>query len=120
MRFPTLQVIFAESALGWGPFLLEYADHQFEQDRVYLEGYDLKPSEIFKRQCYLTGWYDPVAVHASYLPVDHILWATNFPTTTSTWPTSAAALDRNLEGLTEEQRGLVQWGNAARLYREGS
>lgn len=117
MRFPDLQVVFAESALGWGSFLLEYADHQFEQDRVYLEGYDLKPSEIFKRQCYLTGWYDPVAIHTKYLPADRILWATNFPAATSTWPTSQASIERNLEGLAHEQRQLILWGNAARLYR---
>jgi predicted TIM-barrel fold metal-dependent hydrolase len=116
MRFPDLHVIFAESTLGWGSFLLEYADHQFEQDRVYLEGYDLKPSELFKRQCYLTGWYDPVAIHTRYLPVERILWATNFPTTTSTWPTSQATIECSLAGLTDDQRQQVLWGNAARLY----
>ncbi len=117
MRFPGLQVIFGESALGWGPFLLEYADHQFEQDHVYLEGYDLKPSELFKRQCYLTGWYDPVGVHARYIPPERILWTTNFPTATSTWPTSQTFINEAMAGVDSEARNLILWGNAARLYR---
>jgi predicted TIM-barrel fold metal-dependent hydrolase len=58
LRFPGLKVVFAESSLGWGTYLLEYGDHQAEQDRLQLEGYP-KLSEMFRRQCYLTGWYDP-------------------------------------------------------------
>jgi predicted TIM-barrel fold metal-dependent hydrolase len=45
------------------------------------------------------------------------LWSTNFPAVTSTWPTSQATIARRLDGLTDEQRHLVLWGNAARLYR---
>ncbi len=117
MRFPDLQVIFGESAVGWGPFILEYADHQFEQDRVYLEGYDLKPSELFKRQCYLVGWYDPIAIHMPYIPPERILWTTHFPTATSTWPDTRDLLDAAMAGVSDEQRRLILSDNAVRLYR---
>ena len=36
LRFPKLKVVFAESSLGWGTYLLEYGDHQAEQDRLHL------------------------------------------------------------------------------------
>ncbi len=55
---PRLKVVFAESGLEWAAYLLEYADHQFEKDRLGQEGYDLKPSELLRRQCYLTASYD--------------------------------------------------------------
>ena len=61
MRFPALKVVFAESSLAWGAYELETADHQFERQRLHLEGYDMKPSEMFHRQCYMTGWYDRVS-----------------------------------------------------------
>ena len=64
LRFPTLKVVFAGSTIGWGTFLLEYADHQYEQDHC---DYPLKPSEMFYRQCYLTTWYDDVAINARHI-----------------------------------------------------
>jgi hypothetical protein len=40
LRFPKLKVVLAESTIGWGTFLLEYADHQYDQDHC---DYELKP-----------------------------------------------------------------------------
>ena len=52
------QVVFAEAGLNWGVYELETADHQFECQRLHLEGYDMTPSQMCHRQCYLVGWYD--------------------------------------------------------------
>ena len=57
-RFPTLKFVIAETSLAWGAYQLETADHQFERQRLHNEGYEFKPSELFRRQCYMTGWYD--------------------------------------------------------------
>ncbi len=83
LRFPKLNVIFAESTIAWGTFLLEYADHQYEQDHC---DYPLKPSAMFHRQCYLTAWYDEVKIHARHIGIDNILWSSNFPAANSSWP----------------------------------
>jgi predicted TIM-barrel fold metal-dependent hydrolase len=116
MRFPRLNVIFAESGLGWSAFYLEYADHQFEQDRIPLEGYEERPSELFKRQCYITGWYDPVAAPARHVGADRLLWSTNFPLATSSWPDSQATIDRCFDGVSDADRESILWRNAAALY----
>jgi len=116
MRFEELNVILAESALGWSAFYLEYADHQFEQDHVREEGYPLKPSELFRRQCYITAWYDSVEAPARYVGADNILWSTNFPLATSTWPTTQETIARCFVGVSKEDRERVLWRNAARLY----
>jgi predicted TIM-barrel fold metal-dependent hydrolase len=118
MRFPTLQVVFAESALGWGVYELETADHQFERQRLHLEGYDLKPSEMFHRQCYMTGWYDQAAIEGRrYLGVDNILWSTNFPQATSTWPTTRDYIAKSFHEVPEGERAKILSGNAATLYK---
>ncbi|MBM2812143.1 MAG: Amidohydro-rel protein [Chloroflexi bacterium] len=119
-RFPHLNVIFAESALGWSAFYLEYADHQFEQDHITEEGYELKPSELFKRQCFFTGWYDDVAASARFVGADHILWSTNFPLASSTWPESQQTIARSFVGVTPEARERILWRNAAKLYHVGA
>jgi predicted TIM-barrel fold metal-dependent hydrolase len=118
MRFPTLQVVFAETSLSWGAYEIETADHQFERQRLHLEGYDMTPSQMFHRQCYMTGWYDRTAIEARrYLGVDNILWSTNFPQATSTWPTTQETIAKSFAGVPEDERAKMLWGNAAQLYK---
>jgi predicted TIM-barrel fold metal-dependent hydrolase len=118
MRYPELKVVFAETSLTWGAYEIETADHQFERQRLHQEGYDLKPSEMFHRQCYLTGWYDRTAIEArQYLGVDNILWGTNLPQATSTWPNTWDFLAKSFDGVPEDEKARMLWGNAAKLYR---
>jgi predicted TIM-barrel fold metal-dependent hydrolase len=117
-RFPELKVVFSESALGWGSYLLEYADYQFANDRIRLEGYALKPSELFRRQCFLTGWYDRASLQEPGLVgIDSILWCANFPLATSTWPDSQKFVERSFAGLPDSARRKILWDNAAALYK---
>jgi uncharacterized protein len=114
LRFPKLKVVFAESTIGWGTFLLEYADHQYEQDHC---NYELKPSEMFHRQCYLTTWYEPVKINSCHIGTDRILWATNFPTANSTWPDSRQFAEKCLAGMRAREQEQILCDNAARLYK---
>jgi uncharacterized protein len=76
-RFPRLKVVFAETSLAWGAYELERADHQCARQRLYPEGYDRLPSELFKRQCYLIGWFDSTGLKTrKYIGVDNLLWCT--------------------------------------------
>jgi predicted TIM-barrel fold metal-dependent hydrolase len=118
LRHPRLRVVFAESALGWGAYLLEYTDHQFYEDRVHTEGYELTPSQMFRRQCYLTGWYDRAGVETRhFIGVENIMWSTNFPLTTSSWPDTKAFVERSFQGVPEAEARQIRWANAAGLYQ---
>jgi len=118
MRFPHLKVVFVESTLGWGAYLLEYIDHQAREDGLQNEGYELKPSEMFKRQCYLVGWYDRAGVRSRrFIGTDNIMWATNFPLATSTWPSSRDYIARSFEGVPDHERRKILCENAASLYK---
>jgi predicted TIM-barrel fold metal-dependent hydrolase len=116
-RFPKLKVVFAESSLGWGAYEIEYADYQSAADGLQSEGYPLKPSELFQRQCYFTCWYDRRSLKVRrYLGTANILWATNFPLATSTWPNSRQHIELSFGDIPEDEKGQILWGNAARLY----
>ncbi len=127
LRHEKLRVVFAESALSWGMIHLEWTSHQFQGDGlshepwthegVRHEGYEMMPIEMFRRQCYFNGWFDRVAPFADYLGADHILWSTNLPLATSTWPRTQEAISRCFEGLSAEAREQILWGNAASLYK---
>jgi len=116
-RFPRLKVVFSETTLAWGAYELELADHQFERQRLHTEGYELRPSELFKRQCYLVGWFDTTGPKSrEHIGVANMLWSTNFPQATSTWPESHRAIDRCFEGIPDQDRRHVLVDNAAKLY----
>jgi predicted TIM-barrel fold metal-dependent hydrolase len=118
MRYPRLKVVFGESALGWGAYLLEYTDFQAKGDRLHLEGYELTPSQLFRRQCYLVGWYDRASLQTRhFIGSENILWATKFPLTTSTWPNSQDYIARSFAGVPENERQKILWRNAAQLYK---
>jgi uncharacterized protein len=118
LRHPKLRVVFAESALGWVAYLLEFTDHQFREDRVDREGYELNPSAMFRRQCYVTGWYDQTGIRTRHhIGVDNIMWSTNYPLTTSTWPDSKQFVERSLGGVADDERRRMLWANAAELYK---
>ena len=108
----------AESGLGWGAYLLEYTDFQATGDQLPQNGYDLMPSELFRRSCYLVGWYDQASLRVrSYIGSDNILWSTQFPLATSTWPNTQAALAKSFDAIDEVDRRKILWQNAARLYK---
>ena len=118
LRFPKLKIVLGESGLGWGAYLLEYTDFQATGDQLPKNGYDLMPSEMFKRQCYLVGWYDRASLRVrNYIGPDNILWSTQFPLATSTWPKTQAALAQSFDGVDANDRRKILWTNAASLYK---
>lgn len=118
-RFPGLKVIFSESSLGWLGFILEATDYEFDQFHVMEQmPYKLHPSEVFRRQCYGIGWYGGASLRRAceYPGADNLLWATNFPMATSTWPDSQSANQDCFKGVSDDIRDRILWRNAAALY----
>ncbi len=117
MRHPKLHLVMAESALTWATLDLEWSDHEAAHDGLEKEGYDLSPSQLFRRQCSLNAWYDPVASSIDYIGAKNIMWSTNMPQATSTWPRTRETVDRCFQGVAAKDREQVLWRNAAALYR---
>jgi uncharacterized protein len=118
-RFPRLQPVFAGSAIDYVPFALEALDHQWERQRLAEnEGFMQRPSEIFHRQCYVTTWREKVGLrNRNYVGPDRILWESEFPRSTSTYPESARMIENNFAEVPAQERELMLWRNAARLYK---
>jgi predicted TIM-barrel fold metal-dependent hydrolase len=58
-------------------------------------------------------WADPFE---PYLGAERILWSTNFPSATSTWPKTRQTIEHCFRGVSVEKREKVLWKNAASLY----
>ena len=116
-RFSDLKFISVESGLGWVPYLLETADHQYERQRLWNEGMTLRPSEYFHRNCYVNFWYEATGLALrDQIGVDNIMWEADFPHPTSTYPDSKKLVERCLEGIPDDECEKMLHGNALRLY----
>lgn len=116
-RFPTLKLITVESGIGWIPYLLETCDHEYELLNVREEGLSTRPSEAFKRQMWANFWFEDFGMRNRYdIGVDNILYETDFPHPTSTWPNSKACREQSLRDVPVEERRRMLIDNAVEVY----
>jgi predicted TIM-barrel fold metal-dependent hydrolase len=63
-------------------------------------------------------WFETVGIELrEFIGVDNILWESDFPHITSTYPDSWSAVEHSLTGVPNDDREKVLFRNAARLYR---
>jgi uncharacterized protein len=116
-RFPGLKVMFAESGVGWIPYLLAVADHQWERQRMFKHGMPRPPSELFAEHCYANFWFEHVGDELRRSPgLGNITWLSDFPHPTSTYPTSWDYIEKSLVDCTREERQTILVDTARRLY----
>ena len=124
-RHPRLNLVMAESGLGWLPWIvqeLDYRHWRLWEAKEYWEqrgGIDLamKPSELFRRQVWVTFQEDYVAMSLlQFYGEGHVLWASDYPHPDSTWPNSQRAIEKQMGDLAPEVRRQLTRDNAAALY----
>jgi predicted TIM-barrel fold metal-dependent hydrolase len=124
-RHPKLRLVMAESGVGWLPWIVQELDYRFarlwEAKEYWSQrgGIDLttKPSELFRRQVWVSFQDDQVAM--SLLPFygdGHLLWASDYPHPDSTWPNSRRIVEKQMGGLSPGLRKQLTRDNAAALY----
>jgi uncharacterized protein len=118
-RFPKLEVVFPGSSIDYVPFGLEALDHQWERQFLAKnDGLTQRPSEVFHRQCYVATWREKVGLrNRRYIGANRILWESEFPRATSTYPESSTLIENNFRDVPKEERDQILWRNAARLYK---
>ena len=116
-RFRNLRIGFLEANCSWAPWLLWRMDEQQEWTSRYghapLPG---KPSEYFRRQCFVSIEGDEST--AIYLAdqglEDNVVFSTDYPHPDSAYPHATESL---LElPLSEQSKRKFLWDNCARLY----
>ena len=78
----------------------------------------LKPSEYFRRQMYCTFIDDAVGMANRHLiGVDRMMWSSDYPHTSSTWPNSRKVVERDFaDPSAAADRRKITRENAAKLY----
>jgi len=117
-RFPGLKWVFAETGMGWINFVLESCDHEWEQRHLWTEGFHTRPSDAFRRQIVVDFWFEQSGVELrNTIGVDNIMWESDYPHITSTYPNSKEAVERAVAGVPREDREKMLYGTAVKLYK---
>jgi uncharacterized protein len=115
--FPALRVGMLECNAGWVPFWLDRMDHDWERlARWDAPTLTMKPSQYFKRQCWVGAEEEPGLPHVvAQIGADNIVWSTDYPHWDSDYP---HATEEFLElGMSDESKRKILWDNCVRLYR---
>jgi predicted TIM-barrel fold metal-dependent hydrolase len=118
-RHPKLKLVVAESDAGWLPHYMYRMDHaaRMNADDGIIKGLSKLPSEYIRANVYATFQDDLTAYHTFDLfPYEHLLWASDFPHTDSTWPRSRQLIAEQASHLTEAQHQAIFRDNTARLF----
>jgi predicted TIM-barrel fold metal-dependent hydrolase len=116
-RFPKLRVGLLEGNCGWAPWLLQRLDEHWEWvGRHEVPSLTMKPSEYFRRNCWLAVEADEESVkyYVDAYGDDNLVFSTDYPHADSKYPRSVEAF-RQLPLSPESQRKIL-WDNCRRLY----
>jgi predicted TIM-barrel fold metal-dependent hydrolase len=117
-RFPTLKLAYAESQVGWMPFLLERMDGVWHED---VGGVELEhPPSSYVRDRVFGCIFDDVHGLRSrdVVGINTILFETDYPHANGTWPNSRAVAHRLCAeaGMSADECTQFLRGNAIRAY----
>jgi predicted TIM-barrel fold metal-dependent hydrolase len=118
-RHPGLKLVVAESDAGWLPHYMYRMDHaaRMNAEGGILKGLSKLPSDYIRENVYATFQDDVTAYHTLHqFPLEHLLWASDFPHTDSTWPKSRELIGEQAAHLDEAQHQAIFRDNTARLF----
>jgi predicted TIM-barrel fold metal-dependent hydrolase len=119
-RFSNLKVAYSEGQIGWIPHLLHRMDVVWQDNRGW-GGIGDKvpnpPSSYFKDHVYGCFFDDPNGLMLiDQIGEDNITYESDYPHSDSTWPRTRQIAEKQMAGLTDEQRYKVVRGNAIKLF----
>ena len=117
-RFPDLKFLVLESGGGWAASLLERMDEEVEANPQESRWLTMKPSEYFRRQCFISFEPDDPTLPrlADLIGVDRILWASDFPHSDAIYPGTVKALEDTIAPLTDDVKDRIRGANAVDAY----
>jgi predicted TIM-barrel fold metal-dependent hydrolase len=117
-RFPSLRLSIVDCGAGWLPTCVELYDWLYRYER-FLAFARLKymPSDYVRRQVSITvnGERSTIAARADFNP-DALMWSSNYPSHSSTWPSSVKEITDLVGGIPEAERRRIAGENCAKLY----
>lgn len=118
-RFPKLKFATIEAGISWIPFVCNKMDEAYLKHHMWVRPkLKMLPSEYFRQYFKCAYMEDSWGVDMAkrYGFIKNIMWSNDYPHHEGTWPHSAEAIERDMQGLTDEERALVLGLNAAEMF----
>ena len=119
-RFPKIRFATIEAGIGWVAWALTAMDEAYKKHHMWvqpkLQGL---PSDYFRAHGFASFQEDEPGLHDAQIHdlTDNFMWANDYPHHEGTWPHSAAAIERTMNFLSEEERAKILGLNAARFFK---
>ena len=117
-KYPKIRIAFLESGGGWIAPWLDRMDRHFDDQGFNDSGLKTRPSELFKRNCWIS--FEPVEgslnVLADYVGPNKIMWATDYPHQDGFFPGAPDMIRKRLGPLSSEAKHQVLAGGALGFY----
>jgi predicted TIM-barrel fold metal-dependent hydrolase len=122
-RFPSLQIYWAETMIGWLDYSMWQIDDSYERywpmfNELFGVPYlERKPSDYLRDNNLWGFLHDPVGVrHRGCIGADRVMWGTDFAHAASEWPNSLETVETAFAGVPEDEKHLMLAGNAVRFF----
>jgi predicted TIM-barrel fold metal-dependent hydrolase len=118
VNFPDLKLCYAESQVGWLPYILERIDDVWHDNQGWADTKRIPepPSTYYYRQVYGCFFKDQHGMDSlAQVGVDNVLFETDYPHSDSTWPNSKAVAEKLFDGMPEDAVYKIMRGNAIRM-----
>ena len=119
-RFPKLQVAVIDAGAGWLPQCGELLDWNYRFARFTPNSFGkirYQPSDYIRRQVKVTVKDERSTIESRHdVGVGALMWSSNYPNSTSSWPTSRLAIEQQFREVPKDERRRMLGENCAELY----
>jgi predicted TIM-barrel fold metal-dependent hydrolase len=119
-KFPKIRFGTIEAGIGWVAWALQALDEAYRKHHMFVRPkLNRLPSEYFRSNGFASFQEDKVGLDLArqYNLVNNFQWANDFPHHEGTWPHSAAAIERTMGGLSDDERARILGLNAAEIFK---
>jgi predicted TIM-barrel fold metal-dependent hydrolase len=117
-RFPELQLYFAETNASWLPIAFQQLDENYKlYEHLYARKLEKMPSEYLREHVFFGFLKDRVLTKMlDLVPVENLMWGTDFPHSVTSYPHSREWLDEAFAGVAPELRRSILVETPAKFF----
>jgi predicted TIM-barrel fold metal-dependent hydrolase len=116
--FPNLKLVCVETGVGWMAHLVSWMDVLVKEHPSMYRNLTELPSETFHRHVFGSFLWDTIGIHnKDVIGIDNMMWCNDFPHSYGPWPHSDKQIEKDMAGLSPDERRKILADNAVRVFQ---
>jgi predicted TIM-barrel fold metal-dependent hydrolase len=114
---PKLKLVCVETGVGWMAHLVSWMDVLQDAQPYAYQRLKKRLSEYFHEHVFGSFLWDSCGIrNLDLIGADNVMWCNDFPHEYGPWPNSMRQIDKDLQGVSAEDRRKILAGNAVRVF----